>query len=322
MKKISSSILLAFAISILFFYIFNETFPSQKASDINKHQFFIEQLDNPSKKIIMFGGSGAAQLNSTMINESLKNKYEKIEFYNLSYNADTPKQRFQSINETVELEPKLILYGITYYDLNGYIWDNEKQNLQPLPTIELDPTKLILNENDPSLKINPKETTLNFIRNAFSDSELFPTKRDRFQLENAPFSHFDEYQTKIATNENLKVITASFVENRVNQDPSITKEQIKFLKNIIKLTQEKEINLVIIILPQQKYFLDLVPEKDNELFLNTLHNIKNEFDIELYDISRDYERLNIWQDHNHVAFNSQSIIFSEDILQIIIDELN
>ena len=134
----------------------------------------------------MFGGSGAAQLNSTMINESLKNKYEKIEFYNLSYNADTPKQRFQSINETVELEPKLILYGITYYDLNGYIWDNEKQNLQPLPTIELDPTKLILNENDPSLKINPKETTLNFIRNAFSDSELFPTKRDRFQLENAP----------------------------------------------------------------------------------------------------------------------------------------
>ena len=171
-------------------------------------------------------------------------------------------------------------------------------------------------------KINPKETTLSFIRSSFSDSEFFPSKRDRFQLEQAPFSFFDEYQTKIDSDANLQKITSSFVANRVNQDPSITKEQINYLRDIVKLTQEKEIEFVVIILPQQEYFLDLVPERDEILFYNSLNEIKNEFNIVVYDLSRNYENLNIWQDHNHVAFNPASKIFSDDIYKIILSELN
>ena len=88
------------------------------------------------------------------------------------------------------------------------------------------------------------------------------------------------------------------------------------------MTQEKEIEFVVIILPQQEYFLDLVPERDEILFYNSLNEIKNEFNIVVYDLSRNYENLNIWQDHNHVALNPASKIFSDDIYKIILSELN
>ena len=39
-------------------------------------------------------------------------------------------------------------------------------------------------------------------------------------------------------------------------------------------------------------------------------------------MSRKYENMNIWQDHNHVAFNLKSEIFSNDIYEIIIDKMN
>ena len=278
MNKILLSVFFAFSISILFFYAFNETFPPHKVSDIDNHEFFSEQ-SNTSNKIFMLGGSGAAQLNSTLIDISLRNTYENTEFYNLAYNADTPKQRFQSIQNTLELEPKLILYGITYYDLNGYEWENNPQNIQPLPVIDLNPLKLIYTNSDPFSKINPKETTLSFIRNSFSDSEFFPSKKDRFQLDNSPFTFFDKYQTEIVDHQNMKKITFSFVENRVNQEPSITKEQINYLKEIIKLTQEKKIKFIMIILPQHESFLNLVPDRDNFIFYDSLNEIKDEFNF-------------------------------------------
>ena len=302
--------------------MFHELFPPERVSDVQGNDFFNEKLNDDSKKILLLGGSGAAQLNSTMIDKSLKNNHNSLSFYNLAYNADTPKQRYQSIDETLTLKPELILYAITYYDLNGYTWEDLKKNPQPLPEIQLNPSKLIVSNTDPFSEINPKETTLNFIRNSFADSDLFPTKKDRFQLDNSPFSYFDEYQTNISTDEELQKINLSFVSNRVNQDPSITAEQINYLRKIIKLTTEQEIELLLIILPQQEYFLDLIPEKDELLFQNTLNELKNEFDIEIHDLSRSYENLEIWQDHNHIAFNPKSNIFSEDISKIIINRLN
>ncbi len=321
MKKILFSVLIAILMSIFLFYSFNEIFPVKKTSDIENDQFFTKHLNSNSKKIFMLGGSGAAQLNSTMIDFSLKNNNKDISFYNLAYNADTPKQRFQSIPETLDLEPHLILYGITYYDLNGYLWDDIDKNPQLLPSITLNPVDLISENSDPFSKINPKETTLNFIRDTFNDSQFFPSKRDRLQLENSPFSHIDDYQKIISTEQNLQKISSEFVTNRVNQDPSKTNEQINYLRNIIELTQENEINFILVILPQHEYFLDLVPERDEVLFSSTLAKLEKDFDIKVYDLSRNYENLNIWQDHNHIAFNNKSIIFSEDIYKIIVNEL-
>ena len=77
MNKILLSVFFAFSISIAFFYIFQENFPPQKVSDVEDHDFFNEQLGTNSKKFLMLGGSGTAQLNSTMIDNLLKNLHIK-----------------------------------------------------------------------------------------------------------------------------------------------------------------------------------------------------------------------------------------------------
>ena len=320
-KTILISVLLALTFSFLIFYAFHESFPPQKVSDIKDHPFFVENKNSDSKKILLLGGSGAAQLDSTMINQLLSKDYENHIFYNLAYNADTPKQRYKSINETIMLKPELVLYGITYFDLNGFYWVNTEKNTQPLPTIKLNPAAL-LSYDDPFLEINPKETTLNFIRESFSDTDFFPKKADRFQLENAPFSFFDKYQTIISDDNDLKKISPDSVKTHVNQNESITKEQINHLKKIIELLQNNEIKVIIFVLPQQKYFLDLVPEDDKAIFYASLEEIKSEFNVKIYDLSDDYADLNIWMDHNHVAYNKKSMIFSDDIYKIISKEMS
>ena len=319
-KTILISILIALTFSFLLFYTFHEFFPPKKASDINDHPFFAENENSDSKKILLLGGSGAAQLNSTVINQSLKKDYENHVFYNLAYNADTPKQRYKSLNETIMLKPQLVLYGITYFGLNGFYWENTEKDTQPLPTIELNPT-VLLSRNDPFLEINPKATTLNFIRESFSDTSFFSAKADRFQLENAPFSFFDEYQTIIASDNDLKKVNSESIGMHVNQNKSITKEQIIYFKQIINSLQNNDIKVIIFVLPQQRYFLDLVPEYDKEIFYASLEEIKNEFNVEIYDLSDDYADLNIWMDHNHVAYNKKSMIFSDDIYKIISKEM-
>ena len=318
-KTILISILIALTFSFLLFYTFHEFFPLKKASDINDHPFLAENENSASKKILLLGGSGAAQLNATVINQSLKKDYENYVFYNLAYNADTPKQRYKSLNETIMLKPQLVLYGITYFGLNGF-WENTEKDTQPLPTIELNPTAL-LSRSDPFLEINPKATTLNFIRESFSDTSFFSAKADRFQLENAPFSFFDEYQTIIASDNDLKKVNSESIGMHVNQNKSITKEQIIYFKQIINSLQNNDIKVIIFVLPQQRYFLDLVPEYDKEIFYASLEEIKNEFNVEIYDLSDDYADLNIWMDHNHVAYNKKSMIFSDDIYKIISKEM-
>jgi hypothetical protein len=199
---------------------------------------------------------------------------------------------------------------------------NAPKNIQPLPTIELNPAKLFSSHNDPLLEINPKETTLNFIRESFGDTGLFPKKADRFQLENSPFSFFGEYQTIIADDSDLKKIGSDLVKKVVKQDESVKKEQAGYLKEIIKSLQNNDAKVIIFILPQQKYFLDLVPEDDKAIFYAGVEEIKSELNVKIYDLSDDYASLNIWMDHNHVAYNKKSMIFSDDIYKIIIKEMS
>ena len=108
----------------------------------------------------------------------------------------------------------------------------------------------------------------------------------------------------------------------VKQDESVKKEQVGYLKEIIKLLQNNDAKVIIFILPQQKYFFDLVPEDDKAIFYAGVEEIKSELNVKIYDLSDDYAALNIWMDHNHVAYNKKSMIFTDDIYKIIIKEMS
>ena len=90
----------------------------------------------------------------------------------------------------------------------------------------------------------------------------------------------------------------------------------------VKIYSAIRLHPCIFILPQQKYFLDSVSEDDKAIFYASLEEIKSEFNVKIYDLSDNYAVLNIWMDHNHVAYNKKSMIFSDDIYKIIIKEMS
>mgnify|MGYP000147058854 FL=1 len=47
-----------------------------------------------------------------------------------------------------------------------------------------------------------------------------------------------------------------------------------------------------------------------------------EFEIKMYNFTNKYSDLNIWQNPTHVSYNMDAIIFSEDIANIIIQEVD
>ena len=66
----------------------------------------------------------------------------------------------------------------------------------------------------------------------------------------------------------------------------------------------------------------MVPEDDKAIFYAGVEEIKSELNVKIYDLSDDYATLNIWMDHNHVAYNKKSMIFTDDIYKIIIKEMS
>ena len=53
-----------------------------------------------------------------------------------------------------------------------------------------------------------------------------------------------------------------------------------------------------------------------------LDEISSEFDIPIYNFTNNYASLDIWADPSHVAFNKNSIIYSDDIAKMILKEID
>ena len=43
--------------------------------------------------------------------------------------------------------------------------------------------------------------------------------------------------------------------------------------------------------------------------------------MNIYDYNNKYDELSIWRDGSHIAFNEKAIVFSDDVAQMIIQEI-
>ena len=319
-KIIGLSVAIAFSLSLIFIIIFDEYFGATRVSEIEDDDFFSKEFEKNSKKIFTIGGSGMGQLNSTFIHNQLRESNLNVIYYNLAYNADTPKQRINSIDSTISLNPELIIYGITYYDFNGFEFLISSKNEQPLPDVKTNLENLLSIEKNPISQFNPKKNTLNYIRILLNDNDISGSSDEKFQLEHSPFTFFSNYQTIITPSDELENVSFESVSEKVNQNVKSFSEQTDNFEKIIQQFKKKNIDIVIVILPQQKSFNELIPESDKQIFYSKLQKLEKKYDFTIYDLSKKYHNLEIWQDHNHVALNKNSIIFSEDIYQIILEK--
>lgn len=302
--KISLAVTLAFIIALSSFIPFYEEYRVPNVWEINNDPFFqkISQIEN--EKLFIIGGSAVGQLNSTYINKIISDKFSNYIVYNLAYNADIPTQRLNSLESTIFTNPKIVFYGISYWSLSDY-YNIGNSN---------DPLQLLFKNN---FEINPKATTLNAFRTILgNNAELFPS--ENYVSETTPFFPYSEDQMKI--NEQSKLyLDIEITIKKAHQNPS-NSEQLIALQDTIEILQKNKVKVVIFTVPLHQSYLDVIPENDKIIFNETLENLSQKYGVNIYDFTNSYSNQNIWKDSYHVALNQNSLVYTEDIVQMIIEE--
>ena len=234
----------------------------------------------------------------------------------MAYGADTPERRLESLDKLISLKPTLVLYGISYRDFSIPIINN---NLFPDPKLYFHDFVSSFGTN---LEINnPKLITLEYIRNAQSNSILFvPTEEITFP--NTPFFiYYAPSQMNIVNETELEKRAFTSEAASINiVEPSINRQTISLIK-LVNGLERNGAKVVLFTTPLHKFYLEELTNSQNETFNKTLEKISDESRVKIYNLTEKYSDLPIWINVGHVAFNKNSLIYSDDISKIIEEEI-
>lgn len=312
-NKIIFTVIFSFIVTLSIFLIVFNQFPIED-NNLKNHSFFYQEFDSKNKKIFLLGSSHTGQINSTLLQNNISNIDENVIIYNLAYNTDTPKKRIDQLQQIIELQPSLIFYGISFRDF-GNIGIEQDSPLE-INNFLSDFLEQIFNVNE----INPKLITLQAIRDTFSATNIFPSKGDRTYLDNQPFFSYDRSQMIIVSDEELQKqqVTTKILDIGKKD----TNEKFQYFKKFLQEMKNEEIKVIIFTTPVHKYYLENIPDKDKKEFELILDEIEKEYNLKIYDFSDKYTDMQIWYNLSHVSYNKKSMIYSEDISEMIISEFN
>ena len=103
-------------------------------------------------------------------------------------------------------------------------------------------------------------------------------------------------------------------------DPEINRELLA-LEEIIIILEKNDIDVILFRTPLTSIYLDWLPNAENVKLTRMINTLSNNLKIPFYDLSENYVDLKIWNDESHVADNVSSLIYSDDISQIILFEI-
>jgi len=318
---IAISVVFVFVIAFISLFILSSIFPVNEPV-MDNHSFFDSTFES-EKHVFLFGHSMTAQLNVTKINNIITDEYDNTLVYNLAYNGDNPNKRILHLEKISNLNPTYVFYGITYTDFSTNIKESEKQDTKILPDPRIAFEQFIEKNNQEYGPFNPKITILKAIRSTLDFTGLFPpTTANKIYLENAPFSYFAEYQRLIHTDSaNLERYTS--VEEIQNIKILYSEENLKIqnFKEIIRKLQQQDTSVVIFLPPLHSTYLSNIQPDINKKFEKIISDVKQEFNVTIYDFRDRYVDLPIWMDVTHIAYHPDSMIYSQEIADMILSEL-
>ena len=241
----------------------------------------------------------------------MKTHGDNYEVLNLAYNGDTPTRRIKFGDEILSLKPKLIIWGISYRDFKTNINEN------PLPDPKYFLHESISEKFHNDITVNPKLITLNFIRDSFNISKIV---KDRFQFSNTPFFQYNDHQRNIVDDKLLR--NEYPADMPLNLEEPTKNLEVKTLVSLLHKFQQNDVKVILYLTPLQRHYLEIIPEKQNLTFYSTVSYIENQTNIPIYNLQEKYSDAHIWLNTSHVAFNEKSLIYSEDVSKIILDELD
>jgi hypothetical protein len=293
-----------YAIMDLYLYIYD---PSWRGITNEKHT-----INKPM--IFIVGASNVYSINSTQVEKNLESSGIEYEIYNLADMSDRPSHRLQSINHLISLKPTMVLYGVSITDFENP-YENVLGNSISLESKILQPKKFFVD-------------TLSY----FGASDLdfkFPTSpKDRmilslrYLLKGPEFIHnpFINYNQVPITNKKGIESYREGISFRGIDSSDVNKEKLA-LDEIIKRLQKNNIKVALFTPPYHRIFFDSMTEFDDEIFTKSLRDIAEQNHIEVYFLHKKYKDMNIWRDPYHVAVNSTVTVYTDDISEILSQEI-
>lgn len=277
-------------------------------------EFYSQQLDLDKEKLLLIGASHVGQLNVTEINEIVSEDHDSYLVYNLAYVGDTPKKRSDSIEKILALKPKVVFYGISYRDFGSKAPDSSKL---PKPDELIKETLKIDTE---SIQFNPKFTTLQAIRDIFNGNELFAS-REEISIPNTPFFTYNIEQITIVPNTTIDSLAGTTGGAGSYIDIPGKNMQLAHLKKILDAFTENDVKVVLFTTPLHQTYLNDLSDSTKNNFELILEDISENYkDIKIYDYTSKYSHFDIWANPDHIAYNKISMIYSDDIAQMILNE--
>ena len=315
--RIILSVLIAFTIIFSsLFYIHFTSIPLEQES--NRYSTFSESVDITSYNLFILGSSHVGQLNSKLIIESIKEKNTDYNVFNLATNGDTPERRISNVDDIVSLNPEIIFYGISYRDFVSSSSTIESENI-------LLNLKLLFKENVPEdlESLNPQLISRQIIRDVLNNYGIIDIAKFDIRPPNTRFFSLGNAQTLILEDPDLeRLVTTVNPQPHTLHISSINNPQIESFKKIIEEFQEHDIKVVVFTTPIHDFYLEHIPNETNESFEQIINNISNEYEINVYDFTKKYSGLHVWNNLDHIAYNDNSNEFSNDIVEMITEEID
>ena len=271
-----------------------------------------QKTDDEKKRIFLIGASAVYSINTLYLNEKLSENEINFEVYNLADMADTPTRRLNSIENIIDNKPEIVFYGLGYTHFEKF----EVKDFDPLSTFINNPNELfrssfelLLGESlEEYFPRSPKDKSLTLLKYVLCGPD------EHYH----PFMSFN--QAEIVDLEQIeKMVEPRYVDVL---EVSNNDKEVLALNSIIKKLQENNIEVVLFSFPYNSIMLDNTDPNQIENFEKMLKNKQKQFDVNLFFLHDKYSNLNIWKDRLHIANNPKTIIFTEDILEKIIEVIN
>jgi hypothetical protein len=287
----------------------------------------LDYLDS-SDQIYILGSSQVASLNLEHIENYLNENKSNYVIYNLAQGADFPSSRLGDIDKIILLEPKIVVYGLGLRDFET----KQNTNFSPLGT-----TQIITDNIFPTINFFNKNIELifeenEFINKIFKSPKVITLRLFNYIIKNDFGYNYPDIKLHIPLIQSgiTPIISNSDIKEKSEKE-SLTFRGISEIQNnpefvafkkILQKLEKSEIKIIVYTVPHNQAYLDIISKNDMKLFTNSIEDITMNYNIPLYYLHDNYTNLEIWGDLYHVAYNNNTIIYSNDIAEIIKKEIN
>ena len=267
--------------------------------------------DSAKEKIFIIGSSAVFPINAEKINAQLKDQQKNYLLYNLADMADTTTKRITNIDNIISHKPKLILYGLGVWEFQKFIpksYSNIELLLEPRNLF----TSLFENTMDSSIREqipgSPKDRSLLLLKYIIRgpDQHFHPF----IKFNPTPINSYE----KILEDHDLPISKGLELTEK--------SKKIIALKEILQKFNDNGIKVVLFSIPQYKTVINAIGDNELKSFQMMLNENANEFKMPVYFLHDKYANLDIWRDTFHISTLPDAGIYTNDISEIIFQELD